>query len=390
VPHERGALGDVRALVLDPDSHVSLGACRALARAGATVEVAGDRFAGIAERSRHVREAHVLPDVRGPAALYAGALGALIETGRFDVVVSTDDATIERLDSIDLSVPCVPPLGDARRPLVDKAAGLPELCAAAAVAYPDTWSVPEGDDGAELVAEALPAVVKSRTSAVAGTDAVLYARGATPVDTVEAGIRRIARLRERGLEPIVQRRIAKTRKLGVVLLRRAGVLEIAYAHVVLREYPVDGGRAAAVRTARPGDEGATLAIGLCERVCAAAGYDGVVHAELLEHADGTTLIELNPRLSGTTWFRERLGLQPTERAVRLALGLPALPPVRVPAGRTFHVLPLEARVAVRSGRLSSLRALGWWRPGDRVDGVTLTDPWPTVSHYVGRLSRNHQ
>jgi biotin carboxylase len=125
-------------------------------------------------------------------------------------------------------------------------------------------------------------------------------------------------------------------------------------------------------------------------VCAAAGYDGVVHAELLEHADGTTLIELNPRLSGTTWFRERLGLQPTERAVRLALGLPALPPVRVPAGRTFHVLPLEARVAARSGRLSSLRALGWWRPGDRVDGVTLTDPWPTVSHYVGRLSRNHQ
>ncbi len=103
-----------------------------------------------------------------------------------------------------------------------------------------------------------------------------------------------------------------------------------------------------------------------------------------------TLIELNPRLSGTTWFRERLGLRPTERAVRLALGLPALPPARVPVGRTFHVLPLEARIAARSRRWSRLRALGWWGPGDRIDGVSLTDPWPTFSHYVGRLSRHDQ
>jgi hypothetical protein len=76
VPHEHGALGDVRALVLDPDSHVSLGACRGLARAGAAVEVAGDRFAGIAERSRYVRAAHLLPDACGPAAPYADALPA--------------------------------------------------------------------------------------------------------------------------------------------------------------------------------------------------------------------------------------------------------------------------------------------------------------------------
>jgi hypothetical protein len=390
VPHEHGALGDVRALVLDPDSHVSLGACRGLARAGAAVEVAGDRFAGIAERSRYVRAAHLLPDACGPAAPYADALRSLIETRRFDAVVSTDDATIARLDSIDLSVPSVPSLGAPRHVLVDKAGGLPEHCAATGVAYPDTFLVPEGDDGRELVAAALPAVVKARRSAVARPDAVAHARGARPVDTVEDGVRRVARLRSCGLEPIVQRRVAKSRKLGVVLLRRAAVLEIAYAHVVLREYPVGGGRAAAVRTARRGDEGAIRAIELCERVCAAARYEGVVHGELLEHAEGTTLIELNPRLSGTTWFREQLGLQPTERSVRLALGLPPLPPVRVPAGRTFHVLPLEARVAARSGRWSGVRALGWWRPGDRIDGISLTDPWPTVRHYVGRLSRNHE
>ena len=250
--------------------------------------------------------------------------------------------------------------------------------------------VPAGDDGGELVAAALPAVFEVRTSPMATAVAVACVRGATPVDSVEDGERRIARLRERGLEPIVQGRVAKGRKLGVVLLRRAGVLEIAYSYDVLREYPAGGGRAAAVRTARRGDEGAIRAIGLCDRVCEAAGYEGIVHAELLEQPDGITLIEFNPRLSGTTWFRERLGLRPTERAVRQVLGLPPLPPARVPTGRTFHVLPLEARVVARSRGRSRLRALGWWRPGDRIDGVSLTDPWPTLSHYAGRFSRNDQ
>ena len=390
MPPEPGALGGVRALVLDPDSHVSLAACRALARAGAVAEVGGDRFAGIAERSRHVGATHVLPDARGPAAPYAEALRSLIDRRRIDVVITTDDATIARLDSIDLPVASVPGLGAARRLLVDKAGGLGKLCASCDVAYPETWTVPAKSDGRELVAAALPAVVKARTSARATGDAVACARGATTVDSVESGARKIARLRERGLEPIVQRRVAKGRKLGVVLLRRGSTLEIAYAHVVLREYPPSGGRAAAVRTAMRDDHGATRAIAQCDRVCAAAGYEGVIHAELLEHAAGITLIELNPRLSGTTWFRERLGLRPTERAVRLALGLPALPPARVPVGRTFHVLPLEARVAARSRRWSRLRALNWWRPGDRIDGISLTDPWPTLSHYVGRLSRHDQ
>ena len=390
MPPEPSALGGVRALVLDPDSHVSLAACRALARAGAAAEVGGDRFAGIAERSRYVDTSHVLPDARGPAAPYAKALRSLIDRRRIDVVITTDDATIARLDSIDLPVASVPGLGAARRSLVDKGAGLGKLCASCDVAYPETWTVPAKSDGRDLVAAALPAVVKARTSAHATADAVACARGATTVDSVESGARKIARLRERGLEPIVQRLVAKGRKLGVVLLRRGSTLEIAYAHVVLREYPPSGGRAAAVRTAMRDDHGAIRAIALCDRVCAAAGYEGVIHAELLEHADGITLIELNPRLSGTTWFRERLGLRPTERAVRLALGLPTLPPARVPVGRTFHVLPLEARVAVRSRRWSRLRALGWWRPGDRIDGISLTDPWPTLSHYVGRLSRHDQ
>lgn len=209
MPSEVGVLGGVRALVLDPDSHVSLAACRALGRAGVVAEVGGDRFAGIAERSRYVRATHALPDARGPAAPYAEALRSLIDTRRIDVVVTTDDATIARLDSIDLPVASVPGLGAARRSLVDKAAGLAELCASCGVAYPETWTVPAKSDGRDLVAAALPAVVKARTSATATADGVACARGATPVDSVEGGARRIARLRERGLEPIVQRRVAR-------------------------------------------------------------------------------------------------------------------------------------------------------------------------------------
>ena len=182
-------------------------------------------------------------------------------------------------------------------------------------------------------------MVKARTSAHATADAVACARGATTVDSVESGARKIARLRERGFEPIVQRLVAKGRKLGVVLLRRGSTLEIAYAHVVLREYPPSGGRAAAVRTAMRDDHGAIRAIALCDRVCAAAGYEGVIHAELLEHAGGITLIELNPRLSGTTWFRERLGLRPGSAPSGSRSGFPPYPrPASRSAGRSMCCL----------------------------------------------------
>ena len=231
---------------------------------------------------------HALPDARGPAAPYAEALRSLIDTRRIDVVITTDDATIARLDSIDLPVASVPGLGAARRSLVDKAAGLAELCASCGVAYPETWTVPAKSDGRDLVAAALPAVVKARTSATrdrrwrglrARRDAGRLGRG-----------RRAARSpgsASAGWSPSSSGRVAKGRKLGVVLLRRGSALEIAYAHVVLREYPPAGGRAAAVRTAMRDDHGAIRAIGLCDRVCAAAGYEGVIHAELLEHADGS-------------------------------------------------------------------------------------------------------
>ena len=379
--------------MLDPDSHVSLAACRALGAApGVVAEVGGDRFAGIAERSRHVRATHALPDARGPAAPYAEALRSLIDARRIDVVVTTDDATIARLDSIDLPVASVPGLRSGQALAGRQGRPDSRSCVRpATLPIRRPGRVPAKSDGGELVAAALPAVVKARTSARATADAVACARGATPVDSVEGGARRIARLRERGLEPIVQRRVAKGRKLGVVLLRRGSALEIAYA--ARRAPRVPARRAAAQPPCAP--PGGTITAPSGRSGCAiASARPPATRAwstpSCSSTRDGITLIELNPRLSGTTWFRERLGLRPTERAVRLALGLPALPPARVPVGRTFHVLPLEARVAARSRRWSRLRALGWWRPGDRIDGISLTDPWPTLSHYVGRLSRHDQ
>ena len=304
------------------------------ARAGATAEVRGDRFAGIAERSRHVRAAHVLPDARGPAAPYAEAL-RLADRRRAGSTSSSRPTTRPSPGSTRSTCrsPSVPGLGAARRSLVDKAAGLAELCASCGVAYPETWTgACEGDDGRDLVAAALPAVVKARTSADRDRRCGLGGLRARRDD------RRLGRGRRRGGSRGCA--IAGWSRSSSAASQRAAssascccgagsALEIAYAHVVLREYPParrSRRRRAyrAVRRRSRRDQGDRAVRPRLRRRGLRGRWSTPSCSSM---PDGVTLIELNPRLSGTTWFRERLGLRPTERAVRLALR-----PARAAAG----------------------------------------------------------
>ena len=87
------------------------------------------------------------------------------------------------------------------------------------------------------------------------------------------------------------------------------------------------------------------AVDSLERVLDAASYDGVANGEFMQSADDGRLylIEVNPRLWGSTWFAERLGQRVVERGIRLALGLDPLPDVPYSPGRRFHHLPGEAQ-----------------------------------------------
>jgi predicted ATP-grasp superfamily ATP-dependent carboligase len=167
-----------------------------------------------------------------------------------------------------------------------------------------------------------------------------------------------------------------------VLLRRNGSGEFRYATEVLREHPRSGGLGITLRALAPDSPDAAPFLDILERLCEAVGYEGIVQAEFYRRrGDGELVVlDVNPRLWGSTWFAERLGVRVIERSLRAALGLPPLPPPTYEAGRTFHTADAELSWILDApdpGRtaLAYLRSL---RPSDHFEWFDGTDPWPTL------------
>lgn len=380
-------------LLLDPLERQTLAACRALGRAGHTIGIGGPETGDPAQRSRYVSRFHLLPNPCGPQAPFRGALEAVVAAHRYDVVVSGDDATIARLRTLDpLPFPCVPALDDGFGRLTDKVT-LARLAAEANVAYPVTFR-PERPEQIEALVKGgelqLPLAVKSDRSATSTASSVRHHQGATVARDLRSAIGAAQRLRDEGAVPIVQEFIHRREKVNLSIVRRDHRSEMRFTYRVLRDVPLTGGIAMATETIRPDTGTGADAIACLERVCDAAGYEGVANGEFcLAHDGRLYLIEVNPRLWGSTWFAERLGQRVTERIVRLALGLPALPPVPYAAGRRFHHVRGELRwLRLRGGGLGPLLELAQTtRPGDVFDRIDLSDPAP-LAHYALSAARH--
>lgn len=331
----------VRALVLDATSRQSLAACRALGRAGYEVGAGGYARGALAGYSRYTTRYHMLPSPFGPEDVFADGLEDVIRAFGYNVLIATDDGTLARLNGRPPSIATVPTLGPAFARLTDKLA-LAELGERFGFDYPASYPAEEP----ELVEKALdavglPAIVKARASAVARPDRVVPARGASVVRDRVAAHAAAKALAESGVPPIVQERVRWTEKMNAVVIRRGGESEFRYSHRALRELPPEGGIGVTLETVALDDPSAAESLAALERVCDAAGYEGLAQAEFYRGPGRTWLLDVNPRLWGSTWFIERLGLQPVERAVRAALGEPPRPQPEYPAGRRFHHLPSE-------------------------------------------------
>lgn len=364
---------------------MALAVCRALGRAGHRVAVGGTGPRGdIAARSRYVRSYHRLPDPWGAAAPFEAALRELVAREGFTAVVSVHDATLARLASIDRPVPGLA-VQDEGWTLVQDKIRLGEVCERVGVPYPRAVPVPDRAALGPVLEElGLPVFVKSGFSAVATADRVAFGRGAVFARTRQEAEQAFDRLRGEGLPVIAQRRVEHTEKLNAVVLRRDGASEVRYAHRVLREHPRAGGTGISLQSIDVSGGGGAEAVDVLERVCDAVGYHGVVQCEVYRSkADGRLhLIDVNPRLWGSTWFAEQQGLQVVERSLRAALGLPQLPaPVPQP-GRRFHLLSSELRWLLHEpSRLAGVRDLAaTTRPGDVFDWFDARDPVPTVRY----------
>jgi hypothetical protein len=382
-------------LLLDCWERAALAACRTLGRSGHRVGVAAAPEALLAARSRFAACVHRLPDPHRQAEPFRVGLDAIIRAHAYDVVVAVHDGTLARLGSLGpLAVPCAPSVDRGHARLTDKF-GLAAIARDAGVPYPATFRPDRGENIAELVASgclALPFVVKSERSATAEPELVRVARGATVATDVAAGMRAFDALRREGVTPLLQRRVEGAMKLNAALIRRGGRTEFRYAHRVLRECPPAGGTGVTLETIPPDRGLGATAVRLLERVCDAAGYEGLAQAELyVERGSGSTyLIEVNPRLWGSTWFAERLGQRVVERLIRHALGLASPPQDPYPVGRRFHHLSGELNWLRQRGRPARdlLELAATTRPWDVFDGLDPADSYPVLHHALARRRKS--
>lgn len=382
-------------LVLDGHERMSLGVCRTLGRHGFDIGVAGHQpDADLARRSRYARRYDTLPDRQGPAAPYEEALRELVARDGYAAIVPTHDVTLARLASIDLPAPTPSRLDEAWHRLQDKVE-LAAVCAEVGATYPETLALPDEASVAPALEQlGLPAFVKSIRSALATPERVAFARGGRWVRDVDDAKRALASLQERGLPAVAQRGVEKTAKYVGVLLRRDGGTELRYATEVLREHPRSGGLGITLRALAPDSPDAAAILGLLERVCEAVGYEGIVQAEFYRRrGDGELVVlDVNPRLWGSTWFAERLGVRVVERSLRAALGLPALPPPAYEAGRTFHTADAELSwiLAAPDRARTALAYLRSLRPSDHFEWIDGTDPRPTLAFLAQTLRHRRE
>ena len=364
-------------LVLDPIGRHAVAAVRGLGRAGWHVVVAGsERHAdALAARSRYAAGPYErLPDPHGEAAPFEAALAKVVRGRGCQAIVAVSDSTIARLRHLDVDVPTLPRMNAALDRVIDKVS-LAAVCADAHVMYPPTWT-PELPVPASA---GWPRIVKPRRTAMVRPGRVVGRTGAFVVANAAQEDAAIAILRAEELEPMIQVRVGRDYKVSVAIVRHRGRSSFRIAYQVLLEYPPKGGQAAAIVSIDPHRGIGARALEVAERVFDAAGYEGLANVQLYGQADGSIcLIEVNPRVYGSIWFAERLGLCPVERAILAALDEDPLPPLDYPLGRRFHRPTLEARwlLAPRNDRDAAWHLPAIIRPWDVFDLLSVTDPLP--------------
>lgn len=370
-------------IVLDPTTRHSLATVRGLGRAGWSVMVAGrePRIAALAGVSRYAASYHQIPNPWGPAAPMATALRQLARRHGAVAIVACSDVTIARLRHLEMDVPTVPQLDSALDRLTDKYE-LSHICAEVGVRYPQSWL-----PGEDVGPREWPLVVKPRRTAVDSALRVVSRTGAVVARDRAALKSASAELKELGLDAIVQTRVERKFKVNVSHVRRAGSTSFHIAYRVVREYPPEGGLAATTETLDPTHGIGARALEAAERVCDSAGYSGLANVEFYGQENGELcLIEVNPRVWGSIWLPEQLGLEPASRAVEDALSVPPRPPAHYVSGRQFHRPTLEIKWLMsrspergrRGGFIASLRR------SDVVDVLSASDPLPVV-HATAQL-----
>jgi len=399
-------------LLTSADYCGTLAAARLLGRLGYRVTMAEAGRAGPASWSRHVAHRVRCPPLSPPEPFVRWMVQFGREHPGHLYYPTSDDLAWVTSANLDALAPhfllLSPPLAALGR-LLDKAS-LHGLCAEAGVDTPRAWFPRDRADLEAVAAEAtFPVLIKQRTQVLSAS----HSKGLV-VATAEALLEQFPRFEQQnGHAPavaaawpeacrsLVQEFHAEGAEGSLLVAGfadRDGRVRAARASNKLLQRPRRLGIALCLEEA-PLDPALAAALG---RLCAAAGYFGVFHVELVRAGGRQLLIDFNPRYYHHLAFEIARGMPLPLFVVAAALGdraaldqleLEALHAAE-PLGRAFtHWLDLRVIVEGQRlfGTMTPAEALRWQDWSDAHRGATTDavwdggDRWPSLFDVANRL-----
>jgi len=366
-------------LVTDAPSNATLAVVRSLGRRGIPVGVCGfaDEF-NLASFSRWASESVTLPSPSRDAAGFVGALGHLLEGGRYPIVFPTTERTIQLVAAARDRLPAwvrlpIPDAG-ALATVLDKERTV-TLAERLGVSVPRTWCPPSVAEIAGLAPLLpYPVIVKPRQTnflaadgRLAKTDYVVVRRAADLAPAWTAVDRLVPR-------PLIQA-IVRGRGVGVNTLWRDGRPVVWFSHRRVREIDLRGGRStAAVSAACDG-----RLLESARRMLAALRWHGVAMVEFKwdEERDAFWLLEINGRFWGSLPLALAAGVDFPYYLYQVAVGQTPEPPAAYPEGVMARDAVAELKHFVKvmahgaGGRLATLR-----------QASTILHPWKQSFNWV--------
>jgi predicted ATP-grasp superfamily ATP-dependent carboligase len=368
----------VPVLVTDAPSNASLAVVRSLGRRRVPVGVCTFRGEfNLAAYSRWATESFTLPSPTEDAEGFIGALGRLLETGKYPVAFATTERTIQLIAGARARLPAwvrMPmPGGDAIATVLDKqrTAALAERLG---VSIPATWCP---DNPAEAIAIAgslpYPVIVKPRQTNLLAAGRLVkadYVIAHSPARLVRAWCAVDAAMPR----PIIQTLVAG-RGLGMNSLWRDGEPLVWFCHHRLREIDLRGGRSTAAASA-PCDP--RLMDG-ARRMLAALRWHGVAMVEFKWNEDTGEfwLLEINGRFWGSLPLALACGVDFPYYLYQVAIDETPAPPPEYPTGVVARDAVAEMKHFVRvmvHGRGRRLATLS--------QAATILHPWKDSFNWV--------
>lgn len=374
-------------LIVDGDSGPALAFTRSLGAAGWRVIVPADtRCASsrFADEQARVVDAFVDPD-----GFRADVLSVL-ERRRVDAIVPTTDVSWEQSHrAVGRSAAIVGGVAGASLPLLDKAVTLRR---AEAMSFPvPRWLDPR--TAADVMPAALeiglPCVVKPRRSYQVVDGVHRHLRHTVVASAAQAEAAGNGLTGDAG-PPVVQA-LLEGRSLAVTAVIQHGAIVACIARETLTFYPLLGGTSVRRRTISMDEPHARAAADLLVQL----GVDGLAEVEYQLCPDGVAgLMEIGPRPHGWIPLAVAAGVDVPRLAAEVAVGDEVAPALDYregvemlwPGGELHRLRDALSRSVdipyplTRRGVL----AASWppWRPGMRLDGISLHDPWPSLPRAV--------